>query len=275
MATILLVDNGSRRAAATLQLRKLADALADKLMQPVYPVSLQHADAIDPSDLGGEPALMFANFVDQQLQQGVREFVVLPLFFGNSRALTSFIPQQVEQLSQAHGTFELRIADTLYPLPHGDPKLAEILYDNTVQTIELNDKEISHVVLVEHGSPLPEVNQVRRDVAGLLEGMLQARGNYVLEQAVMERRKGEQYDFNGDLLEHWLSEKAQQGINHIVVAMLFVLPGRHAGEGGDIVSICEAVMQQYPQMHVVITPLVSEHDRLIDILEARLRAIHF
>jgi sirohydrochlorin ferrochelatase len=275
MATILLVDNGSKRAAATLQLRKLANALADRLMQPVYPVSLQHADAIDDAELAGEPALMFTDFVDRQLQQGKREFVVLPLFFGNSRALTSFIPQQTEQLTASHGPFDLHIAETLYPLPHGDPKLAEILYDHVIETIEVTDREISHVVLVEHGSPLPEVNQVRRDVADLLQGMLQAKDNYVLEQAVMERRKGEQYDFNGDMLEHWLINKAEQGIYHVVVAMLFVLPGRHAGEGGDIVTICEDVMRQYPQMHIAITPLVSEHDRLVDMLEARLRAIHF
>lgn len=273
MACILLIDNGSKRADATLQLRRLAAGLSDRISQPVYPVSLQHANAIDAADLGGEPALIFGEFISSRLQQGIREFIALPLFFGNSRALTSFIPQQIAMLEEKYGEFELVQADTLYPLPHGDPRLAEILYDHTMQTIRMQDSEIHHAVLVEHGSPLPEVNKVRRDVAVMLQQLLESQGHYSLEQAVMERRKGDQFDFNGDLLEDWLVARAMDDVMHIVVVMLFILPGRHAGEGGDIETICQEVMQRYPGLKVYVTPLVSEHPRLLDILESRLLAV--
>jgi sirohydrochlorin ferrochelatase len=273
MACILLIDNGSKRTGATLQLRRLATGLSDRTGQPVYPVSLQHADAIDVAEMGGEPALMFTEFIGRKLQKGEREFVVLPLFFGNSRALTSYIPQQVALLEEQYGEFELRLAQTLYPLPEGDPRLAEILYDHTMQTIRVLDHDIRHAVLVEHGSPLPEVNKVRRDVAVLLEQLLQSQGHYELGQAVMERRKGDQFDFNGDLLEDWLVTRALDGIRHIVVVMLFILPGRHAGEDGDIEIICQNVMERYPGLEVHITPLVSEHPRILDMLESRLAAV--
>lgn len=273
MACILLIDNGSKRAAATLQLRKLAADLSDQVNQTVYPVSLQHANAIDVAELGGEPALMFADFIGQKLEQNEREFIVLPLFFGNSRALTSFIPQKVEELEAQYGQFKLLMAETLYPLPQGDPRLAEILYDHTMQTIRGLDSEIHHAVLVEHGSPLPEVNKVRRDVAVMLRQMLESQGPYVLEQAVMERRKGDQFDFNGDLLEDWLIAKALDGVRHIAVVMLFILPGRHAGEDGDIEIICQNVMERYAGLKIYITPLVSEHSRLLDILQSRLMAV--
>ena len=86
----------------------------------------------------------------------------------------------------------------------------------------------------------------------------------------MERREGEQYDFNGVLLESWLRKKAQSGEKSAVVILLFFLPGRHAGTGGDIVEICEGIMQEYPDFKIAISPLISEHELLMPILHSRL-----
>lgn len=272
-SVILLIDNGSKRAAATLQLRGIAEKLTSVVGQTVHPVSLQHADSIDPADLEGRPARLFTEFVREQLQNNVRSFHALPLLFGNSRALTSFIPQQLEKLTQDHGEFELRLAISLYPLPEGEPMLAEILRDHVTHTISQQGRNINHVVLVEHGSPLPEVNQVRREVADQLQDMLRESGDIKVDQAVMERRKGKQYDFNGELLEDWLSLRAKEGVTDIVVAMLFLLPGRHAGDGGDIQTICNDAMSSHPGLNISITPLVGEHEMIIDILASRLKSV--
>ena len=88
----------------------------------------------------------------------------------------------------------------------------------------------------------------------------------------MERREGAKYDFNGDLLEHWLIKQAQQGVRCVVVSMLFLLPGRHAGTGGDIAEICTGVQAQYPDLKIAITPLVGESSGLVDLLQHRLNA---
>jgi len=161
----------------------------------------------------------------------------------------------------------------LYPLPEGDPLLAEILHENILQTARQHEMGVGHVVLVEHGSPLPQVNQVKRSLAERLHQIMEVEGNVSVGQAVMERREGKEYDFNGDLLEHWLGEQAKVGITNIVVAMLFLLPGRHAGEGGDIAEICEGVMSRHHGLKVFITPLVGEHPALVDILQSRLDAM--
>ncbi|MCW8962347.1 MAG: hypothetical protein OQL16_01030 [Gammaproteobacteria bacterium] len=173
MPCILLVDNGSRRASAGLQLRRLSAALSARVGQQVHPVSLQQSHKIDPSLLDNQPAQIFNEFLEQHLADGTREFIVLPLFFGNSRALTSFIPEQVRELEIRHGEFTLRVAHTLYPLPDGEPLLAEILHANILQTAKQHDMDIGHVVLVEHGSPLPEVNQVRRSLAERLHQIME------------------------------------------------------------------------------------------------------
>ena len=195
---VLLVDNGSRRAAATLSLRSIAGRFAEACGHPVHPVSLQHADKIPPAELGGQPAQVLPGFLRAQLAAGRREFVVVPLFFGNSRALTSFIPEQVVLLEREFGAFGLRQAEVLSPMPQGEPRLAEILADQVARCSRQMDAQPDCVIVVDHGSPLPDVTAVRAKVTMALRERL-AEG-ILLSQAVMERRQGPEYDFNGQLL---------------------------------------------------------------------------
>jgi sirohydrochlorin ferrochelatase len=122
------------------------------------------------------------------------------------------------------------------------------------------------IVLVDHGSPVAAVSQVRQTLAT----QLQQLADLDVEQACMERRIGEEYDFNGLLLADWLSAKAQQGEPGAVVAMLFLLPGKHAGEGGDVATICRDALADYPDFDLRISPLVGEHPQLIEMLSQRL-----
>ena len=270
MTKIFITDNGSVRPQATRMLRQIAQQLSAVSGHPVDAVSLQHADRIDPELIDGRPAQLLADYLRQHLQAGERQFIALPLFFGLSRAVTSFIPQQQTALEAEFGVFDIRVANVLYPLPDGDSRLVDILYDNIRQAAEQHQLPMQHVVLVDHGSPSPKVTEVRQQLARQLQPRL---GNQnVLAQAVMERREGKEYDFNGPLLQHWLGELAASGEKSAIVGMMFLLPGRHAGEGGDIHQICADVMYQYPGFEVAISALVGEHPALIELLHQRLLA---
>lgn len=269
---LILADNGSRRAGATLGLRMLAKRLGDELGQPVAPVSLQHADKIPADQLNGEPAQVFVDFLREQLTAGQRHFVVLPLFFGESRALTSFIPDQVDLLTEEFGEFELRIADVISPLPDGEPRLVDILRNHIDAARGQAGEGASHVIVTDHGSPIPTVTAVRRHVAEQLAQWVEH--GIEIRQAVMERREGVEYDFNGRLLADELDAIAAKGDRaHVIVAMLFLLPGKHAGEGGDVASICEAAEQRNPGLRVDVTALVGTHPLLVDILRDRFLAL--
>lgn len=269
---ILLVDNGSTRAAATLSLRRIAAALGEACGRPVHPVSLQHADRIPVEQLDGVPAEVLPGFLRARLKEGAREFVVVPLFFGNSRALSSFIPEQAALLAAEFGAFELRQAVVLSPMPEGEPRLAQILAEHVAQCSARLGVRPNRVVVVDHGSPLPEVTAVRAKVTMALRERLDAA--ITLGQAVMERRQGPEYDFNGQLLGDLLESCASQDPKCVVVlAMMFISPGRHAGPGGDIEQICREVMDRNPGLRVMVSPLIGEHPLLVEILKDRLEAV--
>ena len=269
--TILLVDNGSTRPAATLSLRRIANDLSGRIGRTVHAVSLQHADRVPADLLDGEGALTLAPFLRRQLADGCREFVVLPLFFGRSRALTSFIPEQVADLEQTFGSFQLVQADVLSPLPGGDPRLADILADHVRHCADEATGEPDRVIVVDHGSPIAEVTAVREAATAALWSRLPA--SVTLTEAVMERRSGRSYDFNGQLLAQELDAAAVAGQRRVVLAMMFISPGRHAGPGGDIETICAEAMAAHPGLEVCISPLVGEHPLLLSILQDRLAAV--
>lgn len=267
---LLLVDNGSKRAAATLALRHIAAALSAAAGVDVHAVSLNHADCVPADQLGGRSADVFGAFLRRQLELGQREFVVVPLFFGPSRALSSFIPEQVESLRDQFGDIRVDVADVLVPLPVDEPRIVDILEAHLGGRDAL--PKHSHVVVVDHGSPSAAVNAVRRHVVDGLRRRLP--DDVVLDQAVMERREGASYDFNGELLADALERLAgEHGSVDVAIAMMFLLPGRHAGQGGDIAEICSTAMASHPGLRVRVSPLIGEHPLLIEILHDRLRSM--
>jgi sirohydrochlorin ferrochelatase len=266
---ILLLDNGSTRPQATRSLRRLAAELGQRCGHSVHPVSLQHADRITAEELDGIQAQILESFLSTQLAQGVKDFLAIPLFFGSSRALTKFIPNLLESLHMRYGHFRFKVTEVLYPLPQGEPRLALILKDNIDHLI--SGSTHPRVILVDHGSPLPEVTEVRVRIARELIDLLPHDVQFC--EAVMERREGSEYDFNGELLKQVLQEEARRALHPtIVLSLLFLSPGRHAGNGGDIATICSEAEGRYPDLRIRISPLVGEHPRLIEILQDRLQS---
>ena len=263
---IMLVDNGSVKPAATLGLRRLAETLSQQGTEKVHAVSLRHADRINSNELDGKAAQVLYPFMEQQLKAGLNRFILLPLFFAKSRALTAYVPEQIKCLEAEYGEIDVTVADVIYPLPEGENRLVSI-FENFIKLLIKNQvDEKKNIVLVDHGSPSPKVTAVRQHLTIELQKYFD---NINIDQAVMERRDGTEYDFNGPLLEEWLIQKAQQGEKSAIVALMFFLPGRHAGEGGDIIEICKRIQKLYPEFSIQFTPLVYEHIELINILQSR------
>jgi sirohydrochlorin ferrochelatase len=268
MPVCFLVDNGSLRAASTLNLRRIAEALAEVSGHPIQPVSLLHSSRVSPEELEGKSAEILEPALRRHLDAGERDFFILPLFFGPSLALSDYLPKRVRALRRKFPDLRIRIAPCLFDLHQGsDLRLIRIVHERVLAAIPSGEKPA--VVLVDHGSPAPEVTYVRNFLAGQLSALLGDRVSRVAA-ASMERREGPEFCFNEPLLEDILT---RPGFNtgRVVVAMLFLSPGRHAGEEGDVAQICRRAEGAAPGLSVTMTGLVGDHPGLIPILVDRLR----
>ena len=269
--TILLVDNGSLEAAATLGLRELAAGLAAAAGAAVEPVSLLHASAVPPAQLGGRPAEILEPALERRIATGARDFLILPLFFGPSNALTDYLPRRLAALQARYPHVRTRIAAPLVEVSDtGDERLAALL-ERRVRATGLTDgPSPPAVLLVDHGSPAPAVTRVREHLAGQLCARL-GRAVRAVRGASMERRPEPAYDFNEPLLERALGSPGFAA-GDVVVALLFFAPGRHAGPDGDVARICAAAARRHPGLRVTLTAPLGPDPGLIPLLLDRLRA---
>lgn len=275
-AVWLLVDNGSLHAASTLALRRVAAQLSQRLGEPVHPVSVLHSGKVSAGELEGRCAETLVGALRRRLRLGVRGFRVLPFFIGPSRALTQYLPDKFEASRRENSGWEaatLAIAPPLCDLDGspGDTRLAEALRDRVAETVRARGWACPAVALTDHGSPEPAVTQTRDHLGVQLEALL-GRGCRAFTVASMERRAGPEYDFNEPLLERALRTPAfAEG--PVVVAQLFLSPGRHAGRGGDIAQIATLAEAQHAALRVAPTPTLGEHPLVLDILTERAAAL--
>ncbi|HVU15334.1 MAG TPA: cobalamin biosynthesis protein CbiX [Candidatus Didemnitutus sp.] len=277
-AETLLVDNGSLAPPAILALRRIAHALAQRIGTPVSPVSMLHSSTVDPAQLDGTPAEIFVPALARRVAGGEREFVVVPLFFGPSGAITDYLPTVVRAQQERTGTLNVRVAPPLFDA--ADDRLAGILADHVRKTVdETKGRRVENgqpdlrkpisVALVDHGSPARAVVAVRDALALQLAKILGDR--FRVAAASMERRPGREYEFGEPLLASLL-RRADWRDESVIVAMQFLLPGRHAGPDGDVAQICREAEAESPRLHTTMTTLVGESPLLIDILADRWRA---
>jgi len=149
------------------------------------------------------------------------------------------------------------------------------------------------VLLCEHGSPSRIVHAVRPVMAARLRTALAARGLAVADVVgcAMERRDGPRFAFSEPMLETALpaavaAAEADGPGARVVVALLFALPGKHAGPGGDVATIATAALglsvdgfadEADPHRAalrakgVEVTDVLGEHPAVQDLLWQRLR----
>jgi len=265
---IFLVDNGSIRAAAYVNLCGIAKDLSIAIEEMVTPAPLLHANKIPPDELENESPHLLEELLADAYDRGLRDFTVLPLFFGPSSALVDYLPRRFKKFSNTRNGFSIRILNPLVSdNEDGAAKLTKIVRERVLEVAyEFSLKKFS-VILVDHGSPRKEVTEVRNRIARLLGRHFEAE-DVIVSPASMERRAGAEYDFNEPLLAKALSE-APHSIGDTVIAHLFFSPGRHAGPNGDIVRICAKAEKENLSLRTYRTELVGGHKKLIDLLKFR------
>ncbi len=286
----LLMDNGSLEPTATVALRRLSTALAERIDARVEPISLLHSSAIPAEKIGGTPAEILEPALDRRLAAGTNNFLIIPLFFGPSGAITDYLPKRLSHLRGKYPALNTTIAAPLFA--ETDDRLARILADHVRATLppgrslhagdserdratnvpdrlqarSCMTKPPTRVALVDHGSPARAVTEVRNALAAQLAAQLGP--DFIVAPCSMERREGAAYDFCEPLLEHLLGSPGWNA-GEVIAAMQFLLPGRHAGPNGDVAAICRRAEAANPGLKVSTTPLVAEHPLLVDILADR------
>jgi sirohydrochlorin ferrochelatase len=268
---VFLIDNGSLRADAVLALRALATQLSVRIGMRVEPVSLLHSSKVPAADLGGVAAQVVKSTLRRLIDSGERSFVFVPLFLGPSRAVTDYLPELIAEARKLAPDLNVVVADTLAgaDMDEPDERLAEMLAAHVRQVMQASDLSHPKVAMVDHGTPAKVVNRVRNTVARQLAVLLEQEVA-VVAACSMERREGAEYDFNEPLLERVDQLDGWSG-GDVIIALFFLLPGRHAGEAGDVAQICDGLVGRHALKSVVRTPLLCEHPLLLDLLADRLK----
>jgi sirohydrochlorin ferrochelatase len=266
---VLLVDNGSLAPAATLSLRTLAAQLTAAVGREIHPVSLLHSSAVDPALLEGSPAEILEPALRWLASEGRTNIIVLPLFLGPSAALTEYLPERIRHLRQTWPTLQVRVAPCLVNARDpSDHRVAAMLVDNIQAVAKARGWAHPAVAVVDHGSPQRAVTAVRDLVAKQVETLLGGQTRRVTACS-MERRPGPAYDFNEPLLAKLLDE-SEFSTGKVIIARLFLQPGRHAGPDGDIEQIARAAEVRHSGLRLALTEPLASHPGLIPLLAERL-----
>ena len=198
------MDNGSHRPESTLTLRKIASKLSDSLNLKVNPVSLLHSTKVSSEKLNGINAEILEPYIIKQCEQGVDSFYILPFFFGQSGALKDYLPERINEIKKNWANVSVKLAPTLVNMEDKEDFSVSNIIAEFVDDKILSEKLVNpYVTLVDHGTPLKEVNNVRNHITNQLKILLGDKVSDV-KASSMERRDGKQYEFNEPLLENIL-----------------------------------------------------------------------
>jgi len=262
-ANVVLIDNGSLRPGSTLGMRRIASLLATRVGAPVRVLSVRFSDRIDAAKLNGERAQV----VSPATLQG--RVLVAPMFLGPSEAIGKDVAQHMRAVGST--------GRILPPLVRADETFADCLVTACLAraALALRLSEPFRVVLVDHGSPVRAVSDMRRALAARLRLFLGARAAVVVDCS-MERRPGPEFAFNEPLLENVFD---LGGLDSGPVAVLpaFLFAGNHAGPGGDVQAILHACTKRHPALDIRMAALVCDEvndDLVVDLLVRRVRGFY-
>lgn len=261
-----LIDNGSLEPAATRNLRAVAAALsvAASACSKVHPVSWKHSDRVPVAELDGEPAVTLAKFVREHVARGETQFLFVPFFISAQGAIGSALRGDLEKLrASLGGVFDFAFSDGLA----ARGAIAEIVAARVRETIAAKGLRTPAVIVVDHGGPSPESAALRNCLADEVRGLL---GQEIgpLTAASME---GEAHAHNRPLLAETLATPGFDA-GDVVIAPLFLSPGRHAGPNGDLAQIAQAAEAGPSALHCHFTALVGTHPRAAEVLTEALNA---
>ena len=264
-----LVDNGSLRPDSILNLREVAKNLSKLVQVEVFPIGLMHSHKVDPGLIGGEPALSVESLMSSEFSGESTELIFIPFFFGPSLGIREWLPKKLNSWIGDIQPFLF-----VFWLNYFDQEMTVLLVRWQIigKTIRESKMRNPSLALVDHGTPLREVNQVREQVGDELEKLMSSEISD-FSTCSMERREGKEYDFNDPLLESILekwSENKDKDIQ-ILVAPLFLSPGRHAGEGGDLAKICSRFHCAEKNILIERSDLLGQHPLVLEVLRDRIK----
>jgi sirohydrochlorin ferrochelatase len=260
---VALIDNGSLEPAAHSNLRAVATAISSQTGVPVHAVSWKHSHRIPASQLGGEPAPTLVAWMEAQLARGERQFLFVPFFISAQGAIGSALRSDLESLRAAGPSFEFSFTDGLA----ARGIIPEIVAARIRDCIVDQSLRAPAVIVVDHGGPSPLSAALRDQLAIQTRALLGAAVS-ALAAASME---GEDHPHNQPLLAAQL-EVAPFNRGDVVIAPLFLSPGRHAGTDGDLAQITrEAERNSAGALRCHFTLLIGEHPQSIATLAAALR----
>jgi sirohydrochlorin ferrochelatase len=246
---VALIDNGSLQQAAQLNLRAVAAALSTRTGVNVHAVSWKHSDRTPHSQLPAlrsQPIWTLAPFIRAQLAAGENEFLFVPFFISAQGAIRSALRSDLEKLQQQLGGFSFAFTAGLA----ASGALGRIVAARVRQTIAIRGLRSPPVIVVDHGGPSPASAALRDSIAREIGASASASMEGV----------------HPPLLADELRKSAYAG-RDVVIALLFLAPGRHAGARGDVARICHA---SHVRCH--LTALVGDHPAVVDTLAAALLA---
>jgi P2-related tail formation protein len=274
---IALVDNGSLEPAAPESLRRAAAAIGALAGVEVAAVSWRHSDRIPAAELGGTRAWVLGPWVRDQVARGEREFVFVPFFISAQGAIGSALRIELEALQadgalQAEETRSARAPAFSFTITAGlaaEGVLPAIIAARIRETAVARGLHRPAVVIVDHGGPSPSSAAVRDDVAAAA-GELLAPDFPPPVAASMESPAGPGFAFNRPLLAEALD--ALPVPSDVIIAPLFLSPGRHAGPSGDLAQIVREAAARRPGLRGHFTGLVGSHPLAMAALARTLRA---
>jgi sirohydrochlorin ferrochelatase len=261
---VALIDNGSLEPAAHLNLRSAAAALSERTGINVRAVSWKHSDRISAAALNDTPAWTLESFLRSMFALGQREFIFVPFFISAQGAIGSALRTDIETLRSSLGEFEFTFTDGLA----ARGSIPTIVADRIRATIMNHRLHTPPVIIVDHGGPSPVSAGLRNELAQKIAELL---GSSV-RQVTAASMEGESHAHNRPLLADVF---AKPGYDHgpVVIAPLFLSPGRHAGPNGDLMRIAQSVETRLasPPLQCHFTELVGTHPLAIDSLSDALR----
>lgn len=261
---VALIDNGSLEPAAHVQLRAVAAALSTEVGVRVEAVSWKHSDRSDAGATAHASRIWtLAPFVTAQLAAGEREFVFVPFFISAQGAIGSALRRDLEDLQRNSSGFSFTFSDGLA----ARGVIAGIVADNIRETIARHALHRPSIIVVDHGGPARASAILRDQLTAEVRQELGEMAHAVMAASL----EGGDHAHNRPLLEDLL-HSPEHARGDVVIAPLFLAPGRHAGPRGDLANIADAAAARSAgALRCRFTSLIGLHPRVVAALGAGLQ----